>query len=56
MLNDLMSKRSILKKKTNRSEKDEEEITTLEEKIAKECEEANIVKIMENFNDLQGVY
>ena len=54
MLNDLMSKRSILKKKTNRSEKDEEEITTLEEKIHKECEVANRAKIMENFNDLDG--
>ena len=43
------------KKKTSKNEMDEEEIITLEEEIAKECEEANRVKIMENFNDIDGM-
>ena len=49
-----MLRRNILKKKEQLSEKDEEEINTLEEIIAQECEDENRKKVKENFNELGG--
>ena len=51
-LGELLLRRNILKKKEQLSEKDEEEINTLEEIIAQECEDENRKKVKENFNEL----
>ena len=53
-LSELFKRRMILKKKLHMTENEEEEIITLEEKIAEECEDLNRKKITDNFKELDG--
>ena len=50
----LLDRRSTLKKKQDLNEKEEMEMFHLDGLIAKECEEENRKKIIENFKDMDG--
>ena len=52
VINNLMDKRKKLKMKHNPEEKDEEEISDIEAKIAKECEDVNRKKVIDTFSDI----
>ena len=53
-LNDLMGRRSQLKKKPSLDKKEEEEVVLLEKNIALECEERNRKTVLDNFSTLDG--
>ena len=53
-INDLMNKRSKLKKKEVIEEDDEQEIFNLEGLIAQMCEDKNRQKVMKNFGEMNG--
>ena len=55
-IDNLMSKRSKLKKKDLLDEEEEEEIILLENLIAEKCEETNRKKVMENFGEMNGYH
>ena len=55
VVNDLLERRRKLKSKQVVSERDEEEIELIEEKIAEKCQEGNRRKVMENFGEMDGV-
>ena len=54
-INDLIERRRKLKSKQVLSEKDEEEVEDIEEKIAEKCQEENRQKVMDNFSEMNGV-
>ena len=53
-IDNLMDKRSKLKKKELLDEKEEEEIVSPEKLIAEKCEETNRKIVMENFDEMNG--
>ena len=54
ILNVLLDRRSTLKKKENKDEKDDDEILNLEALIAEECQDENKKKVVDNFRDING--
>ena len=50
----MLDRRKKLKSKAVVSERDEDEIEVLEEKIAEKCQEENKRKVMENFSEIDG--
>ena len=53
-IDDLISKRKILKAKQNISEKDEEKLAELEAEISDSCQDENRRKVVDNLLDLDG--
>ena len=53
-INVLMEKRRVLKKKNCLTDREEEELSVIEVKIAGQCEELNRKKVTENFKSMKG--